>query len=273
MPKMISPLTGKQIEDYTGRVFNQWTIIGIDLDSDPAKLKWLCQCKCGTVASRYISAIKDGKSKSCGCLSERTPDLVGQRFGRLQVLEMHRVSEPKSKIFWTCKCDCGNEVDVETVNLVHGSTKSCGCYRRDYMAKVACRHGYGRERIYKNFLNMHQRCENPNDNQFARYGARGITVCDQWKDFVVFYDWAISNGYQCGLTLDRIDVNGPYAPWNCRWATAFQQGNNRRNTIYITLNGVTKTISEWALTLDIPRQRIYIRHKRGLPPEQILSKE
>ena len=118
---------------------------------------------------------------------------------------------------------------------------------------------------------MHQRCENPNSRGYKNYGARGIFVCDEWSDFQTFYEWAQNNGYQRGLTLDRIDVDGPYAPWNCRWATSFQQGNNRRNTIRITYNGITKTISEWANETGIKRSIIYSKYKKGLTPEEILK--
>lgn len=272
MNKILNPKTGNMIDDYTGLTFNNWTIIGLSEENTFYKTKWTCKCACGKVADRYISAIKEGRSKSCGCANDRTPDLIGKRFERLVVIGMKRVTHPRTKIFWLCRCDCGNEVYVETVNLVHNSTKSCGCLRRDHMTELSYRHGHGRERIYKNFLNMHQRCENPNCKQYRIYGERGVYVCDEWFDFQNFYNWAIENGYEKGLTLDRIDVNGPYAPWNCRWATAFQQGNNRRNTIYITHYGVSKTISEWSIELNISRSTLYQRYKKGLPAEKILEK-
>lgn len=270
MSKILNPVTGKHIEDRTGEHYGEWVVLGLDQNNTNKKTKWMCRCSCGTEKALYVSSLINGSSKSCGC-THHVPDLVGKQFGRLIVVEMRRTDSPRRRVYWHCHCECGNEVEVETGNLVSGSTMSCGCLRREKMAEQSFRHGHGRERIYKNFLGMHQRCENPNDKQFHRYGGRGIFVCDEWHDFNNFYQWAISNGYKKGLTIDRKDVNGPYAPWNCRWATAFQQGNNRRNTIWITYNGKRQTISEWAIELNINRQTIYARHKKGLPPDQILA--
>lgn len=90
------------------------------------------------------------------------------------------------------------------------------------------------------------RCYRKNAANFKSYGGRGISVCEEWHDISVFEKWAIENGYKNGLTLDRIDTNGNYCPENCRWATPKQQANNRRNTVFVTIEGVTKTLSEWA---------------------------
>ncbi len=94
---------------------------------------------------------------------------------------------------------------------------------------------------------MRQRCQNPNNHKYSRYGGRGITICDEWnKNFWAFDSWARANGYQRGLTIDRIDVNGNYEPSNCRWADQKTQQNNRSNNFRLTVNGVTHTASEWS---------------------------
>lgn len=101
-------------------------------------------------------------------------------------------------------------------------------------------------RIYRIWRAMKSRCYNKNFDEYSRYGKRGITVCDEWKDdFQAFYEWAISNGYESNLTIDRIDNNGNYCPQNCRWVTMKEQQNNRSNNHYVEINGVTKTITEW----------------------------
>jgi hypothetical protein len=107
---------------------------------------------------------------------------------------------------------------------------------------------------------MKQRCYNENHSSYKRYGGRGITVCDEWKnDFVEFRNWAINNGYKDGLTLDRINNNGDYEPSNCRWATLLEQANNKSNNRYITYDGETKTYSEWCRIKNYNRHLIQER--------------
>lgn len=107
---------------------------------------------------------------------------------------------------------------------------------------------------------MRDRCNNPNNKSFKHYGGRGIKVCKEWdKDFMNFYTWAMDNGYKEGLTLDREEVNGNYEPSNCSWKTNLEQQRNRRNNHYVTINGETKTISEWSEISGIPPKTL--RHR------------
>lgn len=99
---------------------------------------------------------------------------------------------------------------------------------------------------YGSYKSMILRCESPNNASYANYGGRGISVCEEWHNPYVFGKWAEANGFRKGLTLDRIDVNGNYCPSNCRWATKKEQANNRRDSLFITIDGVTKTLSQWA---------------------------
>lgn len=119
-------------------------------------------------------------------------------------------------------------------------------------------------RLYHSWKHMKQRCYNNNDRDYKDYGARGITVCDEWKnDFMSFYDWAINNGYDDTLTIDRIDVNGNYEPNNCQWATRKQQSRNRRNIKQYTINGETHCLSEWCELLNINFDMVRARLYRG----------
>lgn len=119
---------------------------------------------------------------------------------------------------------------------------------------------------------MKTRCSNPKYEHFASYGGRGIKVCDEWRnDFQSFHDWAMSNGYKEGLTIDRIDVNGNYEPSNCRWASAKEQSKNKRNTLFVTHKGITKTLIEWAEITGIKYQTLVCRYKSGKTPEEILK--
>lgn len=118
---------------------------------------------------------------------------------------------------------------------------------------------------------MKARCENPKNPKYRIYGKRGIKVCEEWHDFETFYDWAVENGYERGLTIDRINVNGDYEPDNCRWATIREQNNNKRNTIFILAYGQMRTISEWSDITGIEYITIYNRIRHGYIGEQALA--
>ena len=120
---------------------------------------------------------------------------------------------------------------------------------------------------------MYCRCYYPSTNGYERYGGRGIKICDEWiNNPQSFYDWAINNGYQKNLTLDRIDVNGNYEPSNCRWATKEEQDNNRRTNRKITYKGETKTLSQWCRKYNIGKTTLSDRLKSGMSIEEALNK-
>ena len=180
-------------------------------------------------------------------------ELTGQRFGRLTVIEKTKpyISKSGKKAMWICKCDCGKTIVAIGGNLKSGKTKSCGCLKDEKAAERISRlnlsHGKTNTRIYHIWRGLKERCLNSNSPDFIHYGGRGITVCDEWRnDFQTFYDWAMSNGYEEHLTIDRIDVNGNYEPSNCRWVTIQEQQNNRRNNNLYEFDNQKHTLSEWA---------------------------
>ena len=125
-------------------------------------------------------------------------------------------------------------------------------------------HGKRKTRLYRIWANIKTRCFNKNDPHYPRWGARGITVCDEWKnDFKAFYDWSMRNGYQDNLTIDRIDNKLGYSPYNCRWITLAEQNKNRGCVRFITYNGRTQTIPEWTKELGLGKETIRERLKRG----------
>lgn len=205
----------------------------------------------------------------------RKKDLTGQKFGRLTVIKQDGKYKNGARL-WICKCECGNEKRVAGTHLVSGKIKSCGCLliettiERNKTEKV--KHGKRGTRIYSIWRNMKDRCFNKNEKAYPRYGGRGITVCEEWKEFLQFYDWSMSHGYADDLTLDRINNDGNYEPENCRWATMKEQANNRRNNSCLTYNGETKTLSEWADYIGIPYSRLEHRYNSGMPIEKILYK-
>jgi len=173
-------------------------------------------------------------------------DLTGKTFNRLTVKRSVIVNR---KTKWECECSCGKTTIVEGLALINGHTKSCGCLHKDAMAERAKRaktYGFTRHRLYTCYYRMRRRCERPTDPSYPRYGGRGIKVCDEWKnDIMAFINWGIENGYQEGLSIDRIDNDGDYTPDNCRWADATTQSNNRRTNQYITFDGESHTYAEW----------------------------
>lgn len=139
---------------------------------------------------------------------------------------------------------------------------SCGCYNRESFIKRSTTHGSSDTPLYNVWRSMCQRCDNANHKSYHRYGGRGIKVCDEWNTFERFRDWALDNGYDNGLTLDREHNDGGYYPDNCRWVSQQVQTNNRSNNHYITYNGETRTQAEWARLFRVNYSTLQGRIKR-----------
>ena len=161
-------------------------------------------------------------------------DLNGMIFGRLKVIRESGRAKDRH-IVWTCQCECGNVVNVSSRELVNGHTKSCGCLQKDIISSMRYKHGDRDSRLYSVWKTMKKRCENKNCKSYKWYGAKGVSVCKEWQDYIEFKKWAIENGYnenalkgEC--TIDRIDPCGNYEPSNCRWVSMAEQAKNKRKT-------------------------------------------
>ena len=202
-------------------------------------------------------------------------DLTGQKFGRLTVL--YRVENDRhNKAQWLCECECGARKIINGQSLVRGATTSCGCFNREVSSRIGPENtqyshgGYG-TRLYHIWCGMKRRCFTKSNKDYPRYGGRGITVCEEWRDsFKAFSDWALANGYRWDLTIDRIDNDGPYAPWNCRWAANGMQANNRRCTIALTVGAETLPLAEWSRKTGVSLGTIYGRYRKGWTPQEII---
>ena len=201
-------------------------------------------------------------------------DMTGQRYGRYTVLE-YVGQNSDHKAVWKCRCDCGTIKNVSGKDLRSGNTKSCGCYNLEKNRKNPALwkpvHGLSHHPLMQVWSDIKQRCHNEKANCYKWYGGRGIKLCEEWMVFKNFYDWAVNNGYKKGLTLDRIDPNGDYSPDNCRWVTMKVQQNNRRNNKMLTINGVTKTMSEWSDEYGVDYRLVKSRIAAGWEPEKALS--
>ena len=202
----------------------------------------------------------------------RMIDLAGQRFNKL--IALYSISGPRGRL-WICKCDCGKITHpIQSYRLRTGETKSCGCLlKRHYenLSKAMTIHGHGKEKLMGVWYAMVSRCDNKNDKAFPNYGGRGIEVCDEWCDYMTFYNWANENGYEEGLTIDRIDNDGNYQPCNCKWSDRFEQNNNTRRNKFVTINGESRTLSQWARETGINRSTLKGRLERGVPKEELLE--
>lgn len=225
--------------DMTGKRFGRLTVIGRSEHRDSTTaVYWDCKCDCGTIKPIRGTTLRAGRAKSCGCLFEEKrkagitkKDIVGQRFGRLVVLKETDERTKCGEVKYLCQCDCGNKTVVAGTSLRYGNTKSCGCLARESTRKRSYKHGLSNHPLYKIWHGLLERCYHEEDTAYKYYGARGITVCDEWRqDAAAFIKWALDNGWEKGLEVDRIDNYAGYSPENCRIVTHKENMANQRRS-------------------------------------------
>lgn len=197
-------------------------------------------------------------------------NLINQKYGSLTVL-----SEEPSKnrnTYWLCQCDCGNTVIKATKLLRHENYPNCGCLTKQLQSENSpfATHRLTKSPTYKSWGMMKSRCNNPNYTHYGYYGARCITYDPSWESFEVFLQDMGEKPE--GYTLDRINSNGNYTPSNCRWSTRESQVDNRRNNVYLTYEGHTLYIKDWAKVLGVKRSQIYLALYHGATLEGYIQK-
>lgn len=194
-------------------------------------------------------------------------DLTGKKYGRLTVLR-YAGRNKHNQPLWDCLCDCGKSSTVRGSNLTTGQTQSCGCLCKERGREAHTKHGHmvGRvgSRTHKSWNMMLQRCRNPKNPNYARYGAKGISVCDRWSEFKNFL---LDMGERPdGCSLDRIDNEGNYEKQNCRWATDSEQVLNRSVTIWVSYQGQTVPLADLIRSLGEDYSTFFtLWHRRGRP--------
>lgn len=251
-----------------GDTYGEWTVIGPAPLKGNSKLRRVfCRCSCGTEKSVLAISLRSGISKSCvkGHPKElhRKDCVMGAVFGEWVVIDEIR-DDPRNRAAprergVMCRCSCGVERFVRVGNLRRGGSSSCG--HDTCVSHGATRYaeiGSEYRKIYTTWQSMRERCQNNMHRNYHRYGGRGITVCDEWDDFLVFV--ADMGPRPPGTSLERIDNDGGYSPSNCKWATKVEQCNNRYNTTFVEYDGrkVAMTIlaREHGLNPRLVRERL-----------------
>jgi hypothetical protein len=265
------------IKDIVGQRFNRLIVISfLSTDNKKKVAMWNCLCDCGNTHIASGVNLRSGAVRSCGCLqkevcSDREPpnfkDLSGKKFGKLTVVK--KQGRQGSFALWECLCDCGETSFVITTNLTRGKQVSCGCYNKKLQTELHTTHDLYNHPLYSVWSSIKTRCYNSKCKHYNRYGGRGIKVCEQWLDFINFYNDMLI-GYEKGLTIDRIDNNGNYEPSNCRWATTKEQQNNKRSSVFMEYNNEVKTLKQWADYYSIDYHSLWSRHKKGYTPHQVI---
>lgn len=170
------------------------------------------------------------------------------------------------------QCSCGKRKEVLTTCIVNGVSKSCGCFKSEYMKNKMTRHGESKTKLHSVWISMNSRCTLNTTTYYKNYGGRGISVCEEWRNsFETFRDWSNKNGYGEHLSIDRINNDGNYEPTNCRWTDRTTQQNNNRYNRLVTINGKTHTMAQWARLYKLNYGTFKYRVNHGITGMALLN--
>ena len=195
--------------------------------------------------------------------------MIKEKYGRWTVL--NKVGQQGHGFMLKCRCDCGTERIVNFQHLKRGTSKSCGCFRKEKTSEIMSTHRMSKTKLFKIWCGMKKRCFDKKCKSYADYGGRGIFACNEWLNFKPFMEWALANGYQRNLTIERIDNDEGYYPENCTFIPKREQAKNTRANRLIIYHGKRQCIAVWARELNIAYNTIIWRFNKGYPPNQCLS--
>ena len=193
-------------------------------------------------------------------IKDKFKDETGKTYGRLVVLNKLDL-KTKAGALWNCLCSCGNETTVRGSSLRAGTTSSCGCLGKELSSDRKRKHGFYGNPSYRTWANMITRCTDISSKAYKYYGGIGITVCDRWMDVSNFI--ADMGQRPKGMTLDRINNNLGYSPDNCAWVSMFDQNRNKKSNVNIEIDGVTKSVTDWANDYGLNPKTVFNRIYAG----------
>jgi len=271
---------GRMGEVETGATFGSWTVLDVS-GVQRREAYYDCRCSCGTEKPVAKSSLLSGASTRCRQCSNASNQKAtearrrsinpGATIGLWTVLE--EAEARSGNLYMRCRCECGAEHEVMASTLRRGKSKSCAACSRKMSRKknreMTSKHG-GVQAEYRAWSRMRERCRNPNERSFERYGGRGIKVCEEWQGEGGFERFMEHIGPRPSVkhSLERIDNDGNYESGNVKWATKKEQQRNTRRNRQVTIDGVTKCVAEWAGESQVPASIIYKRLYRGWPPER-----
>lgn len=263
-----------KVIDLKGQRFGRLVVVG--RATAKSHLRWECLCDCGNKTVAFGLNLKRGHTQSCGCKAVeprfKGEDLSGKRFGRLVVLK-------KARGGWDCLCDCGERRVNSSHALACGASKSCGCLSLEGLLERITKHGMHGTRIYTIWDGIIQRCTNPKNRSFSRYGGRGITVCPEWLTFEGFRDDMLESYLShvdefgvANTSIERKNNSKGYSLENCTWATRREQQNNMGSNVTLRHpDGRKMSLSQWAVGLQVSRNTLDHRRKNGWSDREILT--
>lgn len=248
------------------------------ISSNGSKL-WRCICECGKECIYAANVLNSGRITQCWECGLKYKsrkgaiplDLTNCRFSKLLALYRTNNKSPDGSFIWMCRCDCGSNVEVASTILRKGYKNMCDVCRIENIRLGKISHNMSTTNTYKSWIGMKDRVTNKNHIHYKNYGGRGITIYEKWiNSFENFYK-DVGDRPSLKHTLDRIDNDGNYEPGNVKWSTKKEQMRNRRNTIFLSYEGVVKSIDDWCEQLNIKKHLVYSKIRSGWDKEKILQ--